>query len=185
VAKSKVGRRFRLEFSGHKFERRGSRFLTEIRAGLATFFAMAYIVSVNASIVASCGGTCVCTSSIDPTCLTSPTPEYIQCQQEVRQDLITATAAISCLMSAAMGLFANLPISLAPGMGINVYFTFQVVGVNGTGPVPFRMALTIIFAEGLIFVAMTMLGLRQWLAKLIPASLKSVSSLLTCFHLVK
>jgi AGZA family xanthine/uracil permease-like MFS transporter len=53
VAKSFVGRRFRLEFSGHRHERKGSRFLTEIRAGLATFFAMAYIISVNASITAS------------------------------------------------------------------------------------------------------------------------------------
>lgn len=51
VARSVVGRRFRLEFSGHRYERKGSRFLTEVRAGLATFFAMAYIISVNASIV--------------------------------------------------------------------------------------------------------------------------------------
>lgn len=51
VAKSAVGYRFRLEFSGHRYERKGSRFLTEIRAGLATFFAMAYIISVNASII--------------------------------------------------------------------------------------------------------------------------------------
>lgn len=51
VARSIVGRRFRLEFSGHKNERKGTRFLTEVRAGLATFFAMAYIISVNASIV--------------------------------------------------------------------------------------------------------------------------------------
>ena len=53
VAKSVIGRRFRLEFSGHRLERKGSRFLTEIRAGLATFFAMAYIISVNASVVQS------------------------------------------------------------------------------------------------------------------------------------
>lgn len=53
VAKSFVGRRFRLEFSGHGHERKGSRFLTEIRAGVATFFAMAYIISVNASITSS------------------------------------------------------------------------------------------------------------------------------------
>lgn len=51
VAKSAVGRRFRLEFSGHRYERKGSRFLTEVRAGLATFFAMTYIISVNSSIV--------------------------------------------------------------------------------------------------------------------------------------
>jgi hypothetical protein len=56
VAKSIIGRRFRLEFSGHKHARKGSRFLTEIRAGFSTFFAMAYIISVNASMVkgASC-----------------------------------------------------------------------------------------------------------------------------------
>jgi AGZA family xanthine/uracil permease-like MFS transporter len=53
MAKSVVGRRFRLEFSGHRHERKGSRFLTEIRAGFATFFAMAYIISVNSSIVQS------------------------------------------------------------------------------------------------------------------------------------
>jgi AGZA family xanthine/uracil permease-like MFS transporter len=51
VAKTFVGRHFRLEFSGHKDQRRGSRFLTEVNAGLATFFAMAYIISVNAQIV--------------------------------------------------------------------------------------------------------------------------------------
>ena len=52
VARSPVGRHFKLEFSGHPHERKGSRFMTELRAGLATFFAMAYIISVNASIVA-------------------------------------------------------------------------------------------------------------------------------------
>lgn len=52
VAKSVVGRRFRLEYSGHRQERKGTRFLTEVRAGLATFFAMAYIISVNAQITA-------------------------------------------------------------------------------------------------------------------------------------
>ena len=51
VAKSVIGYRFRLEFSGHRFERKGSRFLTEIRAGIATFFAMAYIISVHSTIV--------------------------------------------------------------------------------------------------------------------------------------
>ena len=51
VARSIVGRRFRLEFSGHRNEKKGTRFLTEVRAGLATFFAMAYIISVNAQII--------------------------------------------------------------------------------------------------------------------------------------
>ena len=170
VARSVVGRRFRLEFSGHKNEKKGSRFLTEVRAGLATFFAMAYIVSVNASIVSQTGGTCVCTSTTDPTCQTDAA--YSQCKQEVQQDLVTATAAIASLTSFAFGALVNLPISLAPGMGVNTLFTFQVVGLNGTGPVPYRLALTAVFVEGLIMVALTLLGLRQWLARAIPSSLK-------------
>ena len=64
VAKSFVGKRFRLEFSGHKHERKGSRFLTEMRAGLATFFAMAYIVSVNASIVAGESASASCSAQV-------------------------------------------------------------------------------------------------------------------------
>ncbi|TVY84911.1 putative xanthine/uracil permease [Lachnellula suecica] len=178
VAKSFVGRRFRLEFSGHKSERKGSRFLTEIRAGLATFFAMAYIISVNASIT---GGTCVCSPSPgfdDPYCLNIKNPasaDYEKCTQIVNRDMVTATAAISALSSFSMGLFANMPIALAPGMGLNAYFTNQVVGIHGQGPVSYELALTAIFVEGLIFVALSVLGLRQWLARVIPQSLKIAS----------
>lgn len=165
-----IGRRFRLEFSGHKHERKGSRFLTEARAGLATFFAMAYIVSVNAAIVSQSGGTCVCTSATDPTCATDAT--YAECKQEVQQDLVTATAAIASLTSFVFGALVNLPISFAPGMGVNTLFTFQVVGLNGSGALSYRLALTAVFVEGLIMVALTVLGLRQWLARAIPSSLK-------------
>jgi adenine/guanine/hypoxanthine permease len=175
VSKSVVGRRFRLEFSGHKYERKGSRFLTEIRAGLATFFAMAYIVSVNASIVSQTGGTCVCSSMTDPSCATDLA--YQQCKEEIKQDLVTATAAIASVTSFAFGLLVNLPISLAPGMGMNTLFTYQVVGLNGSGPLSYRLALTVAFIEGLVFIAMSILGLRQWLARAIPSSLKYVSNL--------
>jgi AGZA family xanthine/uracil permease-like MFS transporter len=180
VARSIIGRRFRLEFSGHKHERKGSRFLTELRAGLATFFAMAYIVSVNASIVSQSGGTCICTSTTDSTCTTDPA--YQQCKQEVQQDLVTATAAIACLTSFVFGVLVNLPISFAPGMGLNTLFAFQVVGVNGTGPLSYRLALTAVFVEGLIMVTLTLLGLRQWLARAIPSSLKYVYHL--SFHVI-
>ena len=74
-----------------------------------------------------------------------------------------------------MGLFANMPIALGPGMGLNAYFTYQVVGVHGQGLVPYRLALTAVFVEGLIFVALSILGLRQWLARAIPQSLKIAS----------
>lgn len=60
-------------------------------------------------------------------------------------------------------------------MGLNAYFTYQVVGFHGTGPVTYRLALTAVFVEGLIFVALTILGLRQWLARAIPSSLKIAS----------
>lgn len=181
VAKSFVGKRFRLEFSGHRQERKGSRFLTELRAGLATFFAMAYIISVNASIVAESGGTCVCepqTEVDDPFCFNPDNPSftpYALCKQEIRQDLVTATAAIAALTSFCMGLFANMPIALAPGMGLNAYFTFQVVGVHGSGPISYQLALTAVFVEGLVFVGLSLLGLRQWLARAIPSSLKIAS----------
>lgn len=170
VARSVVGRRFRLEYSSHRFERKGTRFLTEVRAGLATFFAMAYIISVNAGIVSQTGGTCVCTSSTDPLC--KDDPQYLQCVQEINLDLVTGTATISAISSFAMGLFANMPIALAPGMGINAYFSYQVVGFHGAGSVSYQLALTAVFIEGLIFVGLTLLGIRQWLARSLPASLK-------------
>lgn len=60
-------------------------------------------------------------------------------------------------------------------MGLNAYFTYQVVGVNGTGPVSYRLALTAVFIEGFIFVFLSLIGLRQWLVKIIPGSIKVAS----------
>lgn len=60
-------------------------------------------------------------------------------------------------------------------MGLNAYFTYQVVGTNGSGPVPYRLALTAVFIEGFIFVFLSLVGLRQWLVKIIPASIKVAS----------
>ncbi|KAB8297665.1 hypothetical protein EYC80_001473 [Monilinia laxa] len=173
VADSIVGRRFRLQGSGHVKSREGARFFTEIRAGLATFFAMAYIISVNATILSDSGGTCVCSDTTDPTCATDV--DYNLCLGVIRRDFITGTAAISALTSFCMGLFANMPIALAPGMGLNAYFTYTVVGFHGLGPVTYRLALTAVFVEGFVFVALSLFGLRQWLARIIPASIKLAS----------
>ncbi|KAF2471840.1 xanthine/uracil permease family protein-like protein [Lindgomyces ingoldianus] len=170
IAQSPVGRYFRLDGSGHPKERKGSYFFTEIRAGLATFFAMAYIISVNASITSQSGGTCVCPPTSTDLCDTDT--EYLLCLQEVNRDLVTATAAIAALTSFCMGLFANMPIALAPGMGLNAYFAYTVVGYHGSGLVPYEVALTAVFVEGFVFVALTILGIRQWLARAIPASIK-------------
>ncbi|OAL63133.1 inner membrane protein yieG [Trichophyton rubrum] len=159
VARSIVGRRFRLEGSGHRRERKGARFLTEIRAGLTTFFAMAYIISVNATILTDSGGPCVCTDTKDPTCKTDI--DYNLCLNVLKRDQITATAAISALSSFCMGLFSNMPIALAPGMGLNAYFTYTVVGFHGSGPVSYGLALTAVFVEGFIFFALSLFGMRQ------------------------
>ncbi|KAI1087377.1 permease family-domain-containing protein [Rostrohypoxylon terebratum] len=175
IASSPVGRWFQLEGSGHPRERKGSYFFTELRAGVAAFFAMAYIIAVNSSIVADTGGTCVCHGGVDdPIC--DANEDYLLCAAEVKRDLVTATAAIAALSSFCMGLFANLPVSLAPGMGLNAYFAYTVVGYHGTGTVPYSVALTAIFVEGWVFFALALFGLRQWLARAIPRSIKLATS---------
>ncbi|KAK0648963.1 xanthine/uracil permease family protein-like protein [Cercophora newfieldiana] len=173
-AQSSVGRLFRLEGSGHENALPGSRFSTEIRAGLTTFFTMAYIISVNAIILKDSGGTCVCTDEKDPTCIKDPA--YNECLLQIQRELITGTAAIAGFASCLFGLLTNMPVALAPGMGLNAYFAYQVVGFHGTGNIPYRLALTAVFAEGWIFIALSLLGMRQWLVRLLPTSLKIASA---------
>ncbi|KAF9438031.1 hypothetical protein BGZ76_010080 [Entomortierella beljakovae] len=173
VADSFVGRHFRLEGSGARRERAGSKFTTEIRAGLTTFVTMAYIISVNSLIVTDSGGTCVCNNGgnvTDPTCDTDP--DYALCLAELKLDMITATAAIACISTLLMGLFANLPIGLAPGMGLNAYFTYTVVGFHGSNKISYETAVAAVFIEGIIFILLSLFGVRQWLARLIPQSIK-------------
>lgn len=132
---------------------------------------MAYIIAVNASIVADTGGTCVCNGgTADPLC--DKNEEYALCMQAIRRDAVTGTAAISALATFCMGLFANMPVGLAPGMGLNAYFAYTVVGYHGSGKVPFETALTATFVEGFIFFGLAILGMRQWLARAIPRSIK-------------
>ena len=74
---------------------------------MATFFAMSYIIAVNASIVADSGGTCVCNGTeADPVC--DNDDDYMLCVQGIRRDAVTATAAISALSTFVMGAFANM-----------------------------------------------------------------------------
>lgn len=167
VALSPVGTWFRLEGCGHPKERAGSRFLTEIRAGLTTWAAMAYIVSVNAAILSDSGGTCVCPTS--DLCINDSV--YLACVEDVRRELITTTAAISALASAAMGLFANLPVGSAPGLGLNAYLAYSIVGFHGSGPITYQEAMGAVFMEGIIFFILSLFGLRQWLARIMPQSL--------------
>jgi AGZA family xanthine/uracil permease-like MFS transporter len=60
-------------------------------------------------------------------------------------------------------------------MGLNAYFTYQVVGVKGTGSVPYQLALAAVFTEGWIFMALALTGMRHWLVKIIPATIKTAS----------
>lgn len=89
-------------------ERPGSRFLTELRAGVISFFAMAYILAVNSSIVSESGGTCVCENPTDADPFCAIDPDYLLCKNEVRRDLVTATAAITSLTTVALGVFSNM-----------------------------------------------------------------------------
>ncbi len=116
---------------------------TELVAGLTTWLTMAYIVVVNPSILAQAG--------ID------------------HGAAFVATCIAAAIGSALMGLIANLPLVLAPGMGLNAYFTFSVV--KGMG-VPWQAALGAVFISGLLFLAISVFRVREWLINAIPLSLK-------------
>ncbi|KAJ1028582.1 hypothetical protein NDA16_001748 [Ustilago loliicola] len=171
VATSPVGYYFRLDGSGHPLSRPGSRFLTEIRAGLVTFAAMAYILSVNASILSSSGGPCECANTPqDPVCANDAA--YQQCTAVLNRDYVFSTAIAACVGTLLMAVFANMPLGLAPGLGVNAYFAFTIVGTAGTGIIPYSQALSAVWLEGWIFFLLSLFGIRQWLARLLPHSIK-------------
>lgn len=122
---------------------RGTTLRREVLAGATTFLTMAYIVVVNPSILAQAG--------ID------------------HGAAFVATCLAAAIGSALMGLLANFPIALAPGMGLNAYFTFSVV--LGLG-VSWQAALGAVFISGCIFLAVSLLRFREWLINGIPLSLK-------------
>ncbi|KAK3230026.1 hypothetical protein Dsin_001907 [Dipteronia sinensis] len=193
VASSRVGKRFKLT-------ERNSTFTTELRAGTATFLTMAYILAVNASILADSGGTCSVSDCVplcsDPSvpvsnctgsthrvlvpaesCKFNPVnPGYGSCLEKIRKDLIVATVVSSLVGCVIMGAFANLPLALAPGMGTNAYFAYTVVGFHGSGNVSYKSALAAVFIEGLIFLFISAIGFRAKLAKLVPKPVRISSS---------
>ena len=124
---------------------------TEIIAGLTTFFTMAYIVFVNPSIISAGAGD-------DPAVYTS---------------VFVATCLASFFGTLLMGLLANLPFALAPGMGLNAFFAYTVMlGFGYT----YAQALAIVFISGLLFILITAIGLREAIVRAIPKSLKSAIS---------
>jgi len=142
-----------------------------MRAGIVIGAAMLYIISVNSSVLSDSGGPCICENPAadDPICAANLA--YNLCKNELRRDYVTSTSAISLIATFLMGLLANMPLGLAPGLGVNAFFAYSQVGFNGTGPITYGEALAAVFLEGLIFFALTVFGLRQWLARLIPRSI--------------
>uniref|UniRef100_A0A7S0U1C1 Xanthine/uracil/vitamin C permease n=2 Tax=Hemiselmis andersenii TaxID=464988 RepID=A0A7S0U1C1_HEMAN len=156
-----------------KISKRGSTIMTEIRAGTASFMTLCYILAVHPRILSESGGPCVCgaETAADPDCVFYD-GVYAECVEDFRRELVTVTAAASCIACVTMGLFGNLPFLLAPGMGLNAYFTYDVVGFHGTGKVKWRTAMAAIFIEGIIFMLLTISGLRLAFAKAIPSCIK-------------
>lgn len=115
----------------------------EVVAGLTTFLTMAYIIFVNPSILASAGMDYG--AVFVATCI---------------------AAAIGCML---MGLLANYPIALAPGMGLNAFFAFTVVGELGYS---WQVALGAVFWSGLIFLALSLFKIREWVINSIPLSMR-------------
>jgi len=116
-----------------KLSEHGTSVRTELLAGLTTFVTMAYIIFVNPNIMADAGidhG-----AAFVATCI---------------------GAALGCLL---MGLYANWPVGLAPGMGLNAFFTYTVVGEMGYS---WQIALGAVFISGVLFVFMSLSRIREW-----------------------
>ena len=120
---------------------------TELLAGLTTFLTMAYIVFVNPAILADAG--------MD------------------RGAVFVATCLAAAVGSLLMGLYANYPIALAPGMGLNAYFTYTVVGQMGHS---WQTALGAVFLSGLLFLLLSLSPARDWVVNSVPRTLKMAIS---------
>ncbi|WP_407334452.1 NCS2 family permease [Enterovibrio sp. 27052020O] len=126
-----------------KLSQHGTSVKNEFIGGITTFATMAYIIFVNPNIMAASG--------MDPGALFVAT---------------CIGAAIGTLM---MGLFANWPVGLAPGMGLNAFFAFTVVGEMGYS---WQVALGAVFISGVIFVGLSVSRVREWVIESIPTSLR-------------
>ncbi len=127
-----------------KLSEHGASVRTELIAGVTTFLTMSYIIFVNPDILSATG--------MD------------------RNAIFVATCLAAALGSIVMGLVANWPIGMAPGMGLNAFFAFTVVATLGFS---WQQALGAVFISGAIFVLLTVTGVRSWLIAGIPRSLRS------------
>lgn len=122
---------------------------TEAVAGVTTFFTMAYIVVVNPSILAAPG------TGI------------------AFQGAMTATVLLACVMTLAMGLYARLPFAVAPGMGLNAFFTYSLILGQ---KIPWTVALGIVFWSGILFLLVSATPLRETIARAIPQGLRTATA---------
>jgi len=139
---------------------------TETTAGATTFLAMAYIIVVNPSILAPAivGG--FPEDGQEPT--TEIAGETYGFSQVVEM-LTVVTILASVVAILVMALYANRPFGLAPGLGLNAFFAFTVV--LGLG-VPWQVALAAVFVEGVVFIALTAVGAREYVIRLFPEPVK-------------
>lgn len=131
----------------------------ELQAGLATFAAMAYILAVNPGILMNAFGA-------DPSVGTNPdAASYLAIQGA----LVTVTALTAAIATTLMALMTNYPIALAPGMGINAFFAFTIC--LGAG-IPWHEALGMVFVNGLVFLLLSLTGIREKMIRALPHALK-------------
>lgn len=136
-----------------KFADYKANFKTEILAGITTFMTMGYVLVVNPIILSNA--------------------IFLKQQGDLFSQLAVATAIASAVGTLCMALFANYPFGLAPGMGTNAFFAFSVVlGLK----IDWRLALSCVFVQGLIFIALTFTDVRRLLIKAIPATLKHATA---------
>ncbi len=127
-----------------KLNEHGTNVRTEVLAGITTFLTMSYIIFVNPDILSSTG--------MD------------------RNAIFVATCLAAALGTFIMAFVANWPIGMAPGMGLNAFFAFTVVATLGY---TWQQALGAVFISGVIFLILTVTGIRSWLIRGIPKSLQS------------
>lgn len=126
-----------------RLEQHGTTVRREMAAGATTFLTMAYVVFVNPAILSDAG--------MDP------------------GGVFVATCLAAAVGTAIMGLWANYPIAMAPGMGLNAFFTYGVVLGMGY---PWEVALGAVFLSGVVFVAISVFRVREWIINAVPHSLK-------------
>ena len=135
-----------------EFDKLGTNYRREIIGGITTFLAMAYILAVNPIML-----------SLDVV------PDLPDSMRMDKGAVFVATALAAAVGTLFMGLIARYPIGLAPGMGLNAFFAFTVVLTYG---IPWQTGLTGVLFSGLIFIVLSLTGLREMIINAIPAQLK-------------